>query len=327
MARTDSNSAIFIDASAYLYFYQAPSTKELLPSLQAQKEHVFVTQQIVDEVNRNKLEVAAAYMNEQLKNAKPSFNLPKLVFDEEVEKKLRTEAKAVGIFHKAFQEATLRVLDQISRSEDEVSTALACLFVDAAKHSNDELARAQKRKLLGNPPGKAKDPIGDELNWEQLLTHVKGKSKLWIITRDTDYFTKHEGQLLLNPALRNELGEIQVRVFDNLSDGINDFAKATGEGRSELPTQEKLDEIKKEEEEDSSLLVPFLVVSDDDRFVRRLDPRSRFAGRLKPSDRFNRFGDREGSSWILTNAFASDPSFASSVPPPESEQGKPEEPK
>ena len=71
MTKPQDTSVIFIDANAYLYFYQTPSTKKLLGSLLAQKQHVFITQEIVNEVQRNQLDVAQKAFTEQVKNANP----------------------------------------------------------------------------------------------------------------------------------------------------------------------------------------------------------------------------------------------------------------
>jgi hypothetical protein len=103
-----------------------------------------------------------------------------------------------------------------------------------------------------NPPGKHDDPIGDELTWEQLLTHTKGKAALWVVTQDRDYITKHHGSILFNAFLRSELlSSIDIYCFENIADGIADFAGATGEGKKDLPSPQKLEAIRTEIEESS----------------------------------------------------------------------------
>lgn len=69
-------------------------------------------------------------------------------------------------------------MKQISCSEDEVSKALIPIFDKAVAHSPKELQKARNRKEIGNPPGKKGDPLGDQLTWEQILTHFKGKKRL-----------------------------------------------------------------------------------------------------------------------------------------------------
>src|SRR5690606_7835866 len=46
---------------------------------------------------------------------------------------------------------------------------------------------AIRRLRLGNPPGKKKVTIGDEVNWEALLTGVPDGSDLYLVSGDSDY--------------------------------------------------------------------------------------------------------------------------------------------
>src|SRR5262249_15477326 len=97
------------------------------------------------------------------------------------------------------------------------------------------------------------DPLGDQLTWEQLLNHCKGKSKLWIISKDSDFSIKHGGKMFLNPLLYKDLTRIQqnlaVFCFDAIDEGIRDFVKTTGVTAEKLPTLEESKEIKKELQE------------------------------------------------------------------------------
>jgi hypothetical protein len=159
---------------------------------------------------------------------------------------LKEQAKLVGKFRKALKDATIKALDDVAQSRDEVSRALKIIFENAISHTPSQLSSAKERLLLGNPPGKSANTLGDQLNWEQLLAHLKEhrKTKLWLITNDHDYFLRYEKRLFLNPALRRELGDIDVFIHNNITDGIAAFAKATGEGQKELPSEERQAEIK-----------------------------------------------------------------------------------
>ena len=121
------------------------------------------------------------------------------------------------------------------------------------------------RKEKGNPPGKREDPLGDQLTWEQLLSHAKGKSKVWIISSDQDYFAKLEGKRFLNPFLHQELVAVntaptQVFCFDNLDEAIRDFVKQTGVKAEALPTEEESRKIEEEalkiKDDVTAVLVP-----------------------------------------------------------------------
>jgi hypothetical protein len=71
---------IFIDANVYLDFYRIPSGKKLLTSLLEQRDHIFVTTQLVNEVTRNKLKVAANSLDTQFAKIQLP-GLPDQLFD------------------------------------------------------------------------------------------------------------------------------------------------------------------------------------------------------------------------------------------------------
>jgi len=95
--------------------------------------------------------------------------------------------------------------------------------------------------------------LGDQLSWEQILSRCKDKSRLWIITRDGDYATNYGGKLFLNAALYKNLAELRepapdVRCYDNIPDGIKDFADTVDVKAEKLPNPEETEQIKKEQE-------------------------------------------------------------------------------
>jgi hypothetical protein len=167
-----------------------------------------------------------------------------------------------------FKTDSRKTLDRVSRSEDDVSKALANLFAGAVRESPDELERARLRKERGNPPGKPGDPLGDQLTWEQLLTHAKGKSRVWIISADGDYGLQHEGRRVLNALLHEELAALntpptRVFCFDDLLKGLDHFAKQTGATANALPTEDEARQIQEEvlhvQDEVFAKLIPFVV--------------------------------------------------------------------
>ena len=202
------DALLYIDANKYLDLYRTHSGKKLLGPLSEQVEHIFITKQTVNEVQRNKVSVAADFLADKLKTLKlQTFNVPDHFSgaDEEQGKQI---LKAMGEIsanvkkvNGQVDEHVTAILEQISRSEDEVSVALNAIFSDAVPQSQEELERARERRELGNPPGKKSDPLGDQLTWEQILTHFKGKQRLWIISRDQDYGTPHGKKSFVNRML------------------------------------------------------------------------------------------------------------------------------
>ena len=180
-----SDVVLFIDANQYLSLYGLTSGNRLLDSLEEQKSHIFVSAQIVDEVNRNKLRCAATFLSDKMRDIDQiRILLPDHLLGISASKR----AEFVKIFGDVLRAKTElstladAALSRISRSEDEVSQRLMGLFVQAPAPSGDEMQRARARKERGNPPGKPTDPLGDQITWEQLLTHSKGSKRLWIIS-------------------------------------------------------------------------------------------------------------------------------------------------
>src|SRR6187551_608998 len=90
-----------------------------------------------------------------------------------------------------YSEIVSNTLESIMKSEDNASRALSIIFASALSASSNEIAAARLRKEFGHPPGKANDPLGDQLTWEQFLTKYSAQ-EIWFITNDGDYLTKYE---------------------------------------------------------------------------------------------------------------------------------------
>ena len=242
-----SDVVLFIDANQYVKLYGLTKGKRLLDLLESQKDHIFVTAQIVDEVLRNKLHSAQTFLlANQIKGSIPDHLLD--LSDE------RTKELRKIIQNAADELAALATdaLSKISRSEDKVSQRLRDLFDNKVVSPNlCEMQRARDRKERGNPLGKRENPLGDQIIWEQLLTYCKGANQVWIITEDQDYFIRHNRKPMLNSLLYRDLTdacgeELNIWLFDKLDDGIIDFSKKAGVKAEDLPTEEEAKEIKEE---------------------------------------------------------------------------------
>ncbi len=250
---------LFIDANQYLYLYGAFIGKKLLATLQDLRAHILVTPQVVDEVNRNKVEITARFLDDWLKKSElNSISFPYHLLspaDSRVARmrELQTLREKLKETKEERIVLTHHLLRQVSQSEDEVSKVLAGIFSQVIPPDERELERARARREQGNPPGTQSDPIGDQLNWEQILSHCEDKPRLWIISKDSDYGTGHAGEMFLNAALFRELaqlyeGEPAVFCFDSIGEGLEHFVKMTGAKAENLPTPEETKQIKKEQE-------------------------------------------------------------------------------
>lgn len=248
---------LFIDANQYLTLYGLiAGQRKLLSALEEQKAHVFVSAQIVDEVLRNKLRHAQFFFSDKLKELgaiEPA--IPDHLLDVSDEKTIELrrsfdQAKRASI---ELKELARAALSRISRSDDEVSKRLAVQFDQAKQPNVVELQRARERRERGNPPGKSKDPLGDQITWEQLLVYCKEISckRIWIITSDQDFWIKWEKQFLLNSLLHRDLAAacgltLEVHCFADMAEGISHFGKNADVKADQLPTDEETAEIKKE---------------------------------------------------------------------------------
>jgi hypothetical protein len=218
-----------------------------------------VTQKVVDEVRRNKIKETASFLHKEFKKAKAeTYDVPDHLFGTTEDQSTSIRRQVNEIQQKIKQVNTevralaLDIITKVSQSTDEVSTALAPIFAKAVCHSDAQLQKAKERKERGDPPGKQHNPIGDQVTWEQILCQFVGKTKLWIITRDSDYGSMYGGKGFFNQFLCDELLKVsptaELFLFKDIPDAIEHFAGRTGVKADELPTPEQRKEIKKEEE-------------------------------------------------------------------------------
>jgi hypothetical protein len=168
-------------------------------------------------------------------------------------KELRDKLSLAESARKEINDLAFDVLTKLSRSEDDVSTFLRPLFDKAAAPSPEQIARAQRRREQGNPPGKSDDPLGDQIYWEQFLDHCRENkcNEVWIVTGDTDYHVKYDGKLLLNALLNRDLifacgGQPEVHCFDSLLDALTTLGEKQGVPPGRLPTSDEAKQLKRE---------------------------------------------------------------------------------
>jgi PIN domain len=253
-----SDTLLFIDTNKYLDLYRRDNIKNLLAILNEQVNNIFVTQQIVDEVHRNKLTVAANFLREKQNKFTPvqviaSDLLAPLDSEEgnQFQTKLKNILKEYALIKVDFDNLANNLLSKIQLSSDEVSIVLSPIFANAKKHTSKEMQKAKDRKELGNPPGKKNDPIGDQLNWEQILTQFEGKKHLVIISSDCDFGTEYNKIFYLNQYLRDELCKVatnpDVYIHDSIKDGIKKYIEITNLNSEIRLTPEEAEAIENEE--------------------------------------------------------------------------------
>lgn len=251
---------LYIDANIFLRFfdYNSPEFKKLLKSLVELKEFVFVTKQMEDEVERNKLKVFTSSFKEYIKRLHSNvILLPEhLETSSELEIKewneKRKEIEAILEKQEAeFKSIANSFIEKIIEGKDEVSQSLSVLFQRSEAASEAVIQLARKRKEMGNPPGYQGDPLGDQISWEQLLNNVKLVDELWVITNDSDFISEFERKVFLNSFLQKELREknarIKINCFSTLANGLGSFRKSTSLKLDSLPAEKQLDFVAEEE--------------------------------------------------------------------------------
>lgn len=252
---------LYIDANIYLGLYNSnqPEFKKLLNSLIELRDNILLTEQIKNEVTRNKLNVFRQSIENYLGQiAFTPTVLPEHFDDEEsaIFSEWNKERRGIDEQAKKSNKDILPLLDSamtdVSKSSDGVSKKLEPLFAMAIAHDTETLDKARLRKETGNPPGKSDDPLGDQLSWEILLKELPKYSKLWIVSADRDYFTENKNRkaLYLNPILHQDIttanSRITFKIFNKLSEALRDYASES-EIKS-LPSTDVLNKISAGEE-------------------------------------------------------------------------------
>src|ERR1700680_132419 len=119
---------LFIDANQYLDLYRMVRGKKLLAALEEQKDYVFVTSQVVAEVDRNKVKVAANFLADAIKKMELSaMAVPDHMLSttddrvQELGKQLKEMHEKATTVRDEFRKLTQDLLEKVSNSNDEVS--------------------------------------------------------------------------------------------------------------------------------------------------------------------------------------------------------------
>lgn len=191
MASKKSGAHLFIDTNVLLNFFayskdDLEQLDKLVQLVHAKTIKLYLTEQIVNEFSRNrdaKLAESFAKFRFPAVSGTPSFMLSLHEW--------KPYMKALNAFEKAHS-LLVKAAKEAASKRDLAADKIFASLVEETKviEISDELYKAAKRRhRLGNPPGKA-ESIGDQLNWEILLSSVPSGVTLHIVTKDGDYASK-----------------------------------------------------------------------------------------------------------------------------------------
>lgn len=211
---------IFLDANKYLDFYRGKSKLMLLDQLINIKEHIIITEQVIDEILRNRICVTREYLTNRL-NELDNSQIKKPFLYDRSETILDDIKKIDGEYakiKKTVRETYNVYIQDVSTDNDTISKKLNEIFANKIKPKAVEIKKAKRRKLLGNPPGKKQDPIGDELSWEQLLSYgkVKNDDSIVLVTSDGDFIEESindKKKIYLNSYLKKEIDTLNIKII------------------------------------------------------------------------------------------------------------------
>ena len=214
---------LFIDANIFLDFYHLSGGDiEELRKLVALVENgeivLFSTLQLREEVKRNR----DAKISDAMRDfRKADFKLSYPAFCKHYDE-YRELRDHINVANNKHAELVGKAMEDIKGR---------CLAADIliddlmAKSQEIELKKqifdsAIKRFRLGNPPGKKKVTLGDEINWESLLVGVPDKEDLIFISGDGDFSSQIDDNVLNSFLLSEwlEKKESEIYFYKSLSD-------------------------------------------------------------------------------------------------------------
>jgi PIN domain len=179
---------MFLDSNCYLSFYKLASVdleelRKLVALVHSGEICLYITQQVRDEVARNRSKVVATSIDDA-KKRNPSGGYPQLLRNYDGFAELDQAQREFSQKLNALVEVVEADAIEQRLHADKL---IASLFADATLLDDGEvLQRARERIDRGNPPGKG-GSSGDAINWEAMLEGHPDQEDLDFITDDRDF--------------------------------------------------------------------------------------------------------------------------------------------
>jgi len=214
---------LFIDTNIFLNFYHYSASdieelKKLAALIDSGEIVLYAPEQLIDEMHRNRdnkiSDAMKIFAKVNFSLAAPAFCKPYDEFDE-----LQALLKQVNMKHSALCDKIKADVAGNFLNADHIISQLLEKSVKIPT-SDDLYLAGLKRLRLGNPPGKKRVTIGDEVNWEALLKIVPDGANLYLVSDDGDYSSSFSPDLM-NPFLVDEWKskkKSDIFFFKNLQD-------------------------------------------------------------------------------------------------------------
>ena len=232
--------SIYIDTNVFLDFYQSATDRMgIFQELRARVDCIVVPEQTVREFRRNRAARLIHLANQVEKSANVNVHTTAIVRELPDFKKW-VEARDAVKNHARTIATQLRTWAR-DESSDPVYQEFVKLYVHGTTMStpNDALAKAQARKLLGDPPTSPdKHTVGDEVIWETLLALCG--NDLIIVSRDRTFLDNES-------LLRSDFNIDGKRRLLAVTDSLGQALKLVGKPSTPIEQAEK-EEIQREAE-------------------------------------------------------------------------------
>ena len=261
---------LFIDTNIFLSFYQLKNSdleelRKLVKLIRKGKVNLYVPQQVEYEFRRNRDSSVHATQKkwEETLKLKSNWNLPVFYESYEEYSELMELRKKYGKLRKKYGELTKKLSkksrNDIKNRNLEADKVIEELFRASTKIENDSklIERAERRKKIGNPPGKKKsESLGDAIVWESLLQSVPNNQDINFITNDKDYISPLDRKSFDNFLLVEWEGlkGSKLSYYNTLTEFFKDkqFDKQFD---IELENEEEINKESSESEESNSSLL------------------------------------------------------------------------
>lgn len=180
---------IFLDTNIYLSFLHFSNDDldeldKLTIILKKGDDKLFVTEQVINEFNRNR-EMKIADAMKLLKDQNLNLRFPQFCKQYEELSQLRDLQRDYSKIHSALIQKAIADIQSQNLKADQIIFGLFKIGKNI-QIEGQIFDLAQRRLILGNPPGK-NGSIGDAINWEILLENVPSGEDIYFISDDKDF--------------------------------------------------------------------------------------------------------------------------------------------